>query len=69
MNFKKGQRVRHIPFHANRDKDHPHCEDGVASLVNEEWVFVKYDNIMCIMMTGDEPYAAQVTNLNDLILR
>jgi hypothetical protein len=67
--FSKGQRVRYIPHHANGDTKHPDCENGVVSSVNDTWVFVKYDNQMCIMVTGDEPYTAAATDPNDLILR
>jgi hypothetical protein len=28
---------------------------------------VKYDNLDCKMVTGDEPYTAQATDPNDLI--
>ena len=65
--FKKGERVRYIPHHAHGDIKHKDCENGVVSSTNNSWVFVKYDNLMCIMTTGDEPYTAQATDPNDLV--
>lgn len=60
--YKKGDKVRYIPNHANGDNRHRDCENGVVSSVNEYGtIFVKYDNDMCIMTTGDEPYTAQAT--------
>lgn len=64
--FKKGDRVRYIPAHARGVFNHPDCEDGVVSSVNEKFVFVKYDNAMGIMVTGDEPYTAAATRPEDL---
>jgi hypothetical protein len=67
--FKKGMKVRYIPTHANGDTKHKDCENGVVSSVNDKYVFVKYDNLMCIMTNGDEPYTAQGTDPNDLVMR
>lgn len=67
--FKKGDLVRYIPFHANGDPKHKNCENGVVSSTNDEWVFVKYDNLMCIMITGDEIYTAAATSPESLIKR
>ena len=64
---KKGMRVRYIPRHANGDRHHKDCQNGVISSKNDEVVFVKYDNLSGIMLTGDEPYTAQATNPDDLI--
>ena len=58
--FEKGQRVIYIPRHAD-DEKHPDCKKGVVSSKNDSYVFVKYDNAMGIMVTGDEPYTAQAT--------
>ena len=66
--FKKGQRVVYTPHHARGDVNHPDCEKGVVSSANEKFVFVKYDNAMCIMVTGDEPYTAQATLPENLTL-
>ncbi len=65
--FKKGDKVKYIPTHAGNDPGHKDCECGVVSSVNEKFVFVKYNNDMCIMTTGDEPYTAQATSPEDLI--
>ena len=65
--FKKGDKVKYIPTHANGDRKHKDCENGVVSSTNDRFVFVKYDNAMCIMTTGDEPYTAQATKPEDLI--
>ncbi|KKK77026.1 hypothetical protein LCGC14_2857760 [marine sediment metagenome] len=67
-NFKKGQRVLYVPLHAQGDIKHQDCERGVVSSTNDRVVFVKYDNQMCIMATGDEPYTAQATEPDDLTL-
>ena len=65
--FKKGDKVKYIPTHANGDRKHKDCENGVVSSTNNKFVFVKYDNAMCIMTTGDEPYTSQATKPEDLI--
>jgi len=65
--FKKGQRVRYVPNHAKGALGHPDCQNGVVSSVNDTFVFVKYDNLMGIMVTGDEPYTAQATKPGNLI--
>ena len=64
--YKKGDKVLYIPNHANGDATHPDCMKGVVSSVNEKFVFVKYDNLMCTMTTGDEPYTAQATKRENL---
>ena len=64
--FQKGQRVLYVPHHAGEDLAHPDCQKGVVSSTNDKWVFVKYDNLDCVMKTGDEPYTAQATDPNDL---
>lgn len=65
--FKRGDRVRYIPTHAENDPKHKDCESGVVSSVNSKFVFVKYDNLMCIMTIGDEPYTAQAADFEDLV--
>ena len=67
IDFKKGDAVRYIPHHAKRDPKHKDCQNGIVSSTNDKWVFVKYDNAMCIMVTGDEPYTAAATSPEDLI--
>jgi CTP:molybdopterin cytidylyltransferase MocA len=66
---KKGVRVRYVPVYAKGDASHPDCQNGVVSSTNKKLVFVKYDNDMCFMTTGDEPYVAQATRPEDLIER
>lgn len=61
-NFKKGDLVTYIPTHGD-------CENGVVSSTNALFVFVKYDNACMKMHTGDEPYTAQATRIEDLIRR
>lgn len=65
--FTKGMQVTYVPSHAKGNAKHPDCQRGVVSSTNDKFVFVKYDNAMCIMTTGDEPYTAQATDPNDLI--
>lgn len=55
--FSKGDRVRYKKT----------GERGVISSQNEYFVFVKYDNKECIMVTGDEPYTSQATVRSDLV--
>lgn len=40
--FRRGERVRYVPSHARGNYHHQHCEDGVVSSTNDQWVFVKY---------------------------
>jgi hypothetical protein len=54
--FHKGMRVRYTPTNIF----------GAVSSTNEKFVFVKYDNTECNMVTGDEPYTAQATKAEDL---
>lgn len=67
--FKHGDLVTYIPHHACGNKNHPDCEHGVVSSKNDTFVFVKYNNAVMKMVTGDEPYTAQSTSPEDLILR
>ena len=67
--FKHGDKVRYVPNHADGDIRHADCQDGVVSSTNEMFVFVKYNNAMCVMTTGDEPYTAQATKREDLVRR
>lgn len=67
--FRKGVMVRYVPTHANGDTKHKDCQNGVVSSVNDCFVFVKYDNLICTMTSGDEPYTAQATDPDDLVLR
>ena len=64
--FKKGDLVLYIPNHAGGDVCHDNCQRGVVSSTNDAWVFVKYDNMACIMKTGNEPYIAQATSPDNL---
>ena len=65
--FVKGERVKYIPHHALGNRHHRDCQTGVVSSKNEYFVFVKYDNAMGVMITGDEPYTAQATDPSDLV--
>ncbi len=67
--FKHGDKVRYVPNHANGDAQHVDCQDGIVSSTNEKFVFVKYNNAMCIMTTGDESYTAQATKRENLVRR
>ncbi len=74
--FRKGVRVVYVPTHAHQDLNHPDCEYGVVSSINDKFVFVKFDieaytNIdgkpwTMQMMTGDEDYTAQACDPRDL---
>ena len=65
--FKKGDHVLYLPLRAKGNPDHRDCESGVVSFTNESFVFVKYDNAVMKMKTGDEPYTAQATEADMLI--
>lgn len=65
--FKKGMRVRFVPTHAHGDPEHKDCQDGVVSSTNAHYVFVKYDNLVRRMLTGNEPYTAAATKRENLI--
>lgn len=67
--FKHGDLVTYIPNHACGNKNHKDCKKGVISSVNKRFVFVKYDNAVMTMITGDEPHTAQATRIEDLIKR
>ena len=57
--FEKGMRVAYF-------KRPKRPEYGVVSSVNEKFVFVKYDNAITQMITGDEDYTAAATRPEDL---
>jgi hypothetical protein len=69
--FTKGDRVVYVPTHAHGDPLHEDCDHGVVSSVRGNTVFVKYDfengPAVMKMTTGDEPYTAQGTNVEDLV--
>lgn len=66
--FNKGQRVRYVPSHVNGDTTHEDCEDGVVSTPGKTDSFIKYDNKICVMMTGNESYTSKLTANEDLVL-
>lgn len=66
--FPKGTHVRYIPGIAEGDPEHPSCQDGVVSSTNDKYVFVKYHTKLIRFKTGDEPYTAQATKPEDLII-
>lgn len=67
--FKKGDKVAYIPRYTEGDTVHKDIQHGVVSSTNERVVFVKYNNLVCEMKTGDEPYIAHATDPEDLIKR
>lgn len=68
-NFKKGMKVIYVPNHALGDINHVDNQFGVVSSINNKFIFVKYDCLACTMITGDEPYTAQATCVENLIMR
>ena len=66
--FKKGMRVLYMPIHAHGNHHHPDCQAGVVSSCNAMNVFVKYDNRVMIMKTGDENCTSQATDPGDLLI-
>ena len=67
LKFNKGDRVIYVPKHANGNRNHKDCEHGIVYSLTEEFVFVKYDNAECKMLTGDEPYTPRATKKDDLV--
>jgi hypothetical protein len=67
--FCKGDRIIYVPTHAGGDTRHPDCEHGVVKRMNDDGscAFVIYDNAMMRMVTGDEPYTAKSTRIEDLV--
>jgi len=65
--FKKGDRVKYTPNHALGIEDHEDCEYGVVSSKNKKYVFVKYDHLMGVIVTGDDPGFIQLTTPENLV--
>jgi hypothetical protein len=42
IDFKAGDHVRYVPYHAHGDLTHPDCEDGVVTSTNDAYVFVRF---------------------------
>lgn len=40
--FKAGDRVRYVPYHAHGDLQHEDCENGRVTSVNLLYVFVRF---------------------------
>lgn len=62
--FHKGQRVQYVSTYAGEILGSAY---GVVSSKNDRYVFVKFDNSIMRMVTGDEPYTAQACNPENLI--
>lgn len=45
QDFKPGDRVLYVPYHANGDTKHEDCELGFVSSTNDKFVFVRYANV------------------------
>lgn len=43
FDFKPRDKIRYIPGVAYGDSNHPVCEDGVVSSINNKYVFVKFN--------------------------
>lgn len=72
--FPKGLRVRYMPSHfrkmpeeevPKRYKEYGVVKRSESFRKGEDIVFVIYDNLEMIMTTGDEPYTAQGTKIED----
>lgn len=62
--FKEGQRVTYVPYHANGDAKHKDCEFGIVSSCNDTYVFVKY-----YTSAGELKTTAQATKPDQLIVQ
>lgn len=40
--FRAGQSVRYVPYHAHGDDNHADCENGTVTSVTEHYVFVRF---------------------------
>ena len=40
--FKPGEPVTYVPYHAHGDRGHSDCEHGEVSSVNDTYVFVRF---------------------------
>lgn len=40
--YRAGDRVRYVPYHAHGDREHDDCEDGIVTSVTDDLVFVRY---------------------------
>ena len=40
--FKVGQAVIYVPYHAHDDLNHEDCEHGVVSSMNDTFIFVRF---------------------------
>lgn len=69
--FRIGQRVRYIPGHANGDRNHSDCEDGIVRSFNPDGhPFVVYDNRVrgkMLTLALAEPWTAACTSPSDLV--
>lgn len=41
--FRAGERVHYVPYHANGDIRHRDCENGIVTSTNDRFVFVKFN--------------------------
>lgn len=66
-----GQRVRYVPGHANGDRNHPDCEDGIIRSFNSQgFPFVVYDNRrrgVLLTLEQAKPWTAACTDPSDLV--
>ncbi|MBA7471384.1 hypothetical protein ES707_06690 [subsurface metagenome] len=65
--FKKGDRVKYIPPHAEGDPNHEDCETGVVSSINDFYVFVRYDVAAIFKANGYNPSLPIATRAENLI--
>jgi len=47
--FRPGQIVVYVPGHAKGDKNHPDCETGIVSSLNDTNVFVKFNSNVSVL--------------------
>lgn len=71
----KGQRVKYMPDHVRGDPTDHRCETGCikrwSTMIRADDMpacFVLYDNLDTKMITGDEPFTAKRTRLENLTL-
>lgn len=50
--FKPGDRVKYVPYHAHGNRQHMDCEDGEVSSVNSTYVFVRFVKQGLMQRTG-----------------
>lgn len=47
INFKPGDLVIYVPYHAKGNRNHLDCERGVITSIRDETIFVRFGDMCC----------------------